>query len=394
MKIDGFRKGKIPVAVVKQRYGGKLVEDAHGELLRAVMADAMTELELTNDSLVGEPAITTWDEQENGDIKAEMKIFSKPTVELGDYKSLIPEVKEIEIADEDIDAEVKKLADGTAPTESISEDRAVQSGDFVVIDFEGFVDDVAFDGGKAEAYTLEIGSGSFIPGFEDQIIGMNKTESKDINVTFPAEYQSAELAGKDSVFKVTLHDIQVKGEPVIDDEIAKQALRKDDATLDELKDAIKNQLLMGKKREYYHDELKAGFMETLLENISIDAPSSVVEQEVSNAINTKVRVMSEEEVEALKNDQAKVEEMADEARPEAENSVKATFLIDALAKAENIEVTDEEVTQTLYYEALQMGQDPMAMIKQYEENGYLAAIKMSMVEDKVLFSLFDEKLGA
>jgi len=394
MDIQGFRKGKVPVAVVKQRYGAKLEEDANSEALRELYSASLKDLGLEQGDIIGEPAITKFDKKDDSSIDVQINISCKPTVDLGDYKALLPEIKLPEVTDKEVDDRIKEIASGDAPLEKIKRKRAVKSGDFAVIDFEGFKDGVAFEGGKAQKYTLEIGSNSFIPGFEDQVIGMKYDEEKEINVTFPKEYQSKDLAGADVVFKVKLHEIQAKAEPTIDDEFAKKLLpQEENATVELLKEKIKEQIENEKISKYYAEELKPVYLDALVENIDFAVPSSILDQEIQQVINGEVRNMSEDEIKALQEDASKIEEMKKEATPVATQSVKATFIIDALAKAEGIDVTDQEVTQTIYYEAMMSGQDGQAMIKQYEEAGYLPAIKMSMMEQKVINKLLDEKAG-
>lgn len=394
MDVQGFRKGKVPVAVVKSRYADKLTQDAEGEAIRAILGDALKELNINNTDLIGEPAITKFDKQENGDIEIEIELSCRPNIDLGDYKALLPEIKLTEATDKEVDERLNKMAAQDAPLTKIARKRMVRDGDFAVIDFEGFKDGVAFDGGKAEGHTLEIGSGSFIPGFEDQVIGMKYEEEKEITVTFPEQYQSADLAGKEVVFKVKLHEIQEKSAPEINDEFAAKVLgNEENPTVDLLKEKLKEQIELEANAKYYNEDLKPVYIETLVEKIAFDVPTTVLEQEISQILNNQVRSMSEEELNQLKENQAKIEEMREEAKPEAMKSVKATFIIDALAKAENVSVEDQEVTQTLYYEAMMQGQDGQALIKQYEEAGYLPAIKMSMIEQKVITKLLDEKAG-
>ena len=389
MNVQGFRKGKVPVAVVKQRFGSKLLEDARGEAIRKVIDDSLKSLDVKFEDLIGEPSVTKFDVKEDGNIDTEISIAIKPTI---DYKSLVPEVKAIEVAIEKIDERLTEIAKESAPLQKIARKRAVKDGDFAVIDFEGFVDGVAFEGGKAEKYPLQIGSGSFIPGFEEQVVGMKYEEEKDITVKFPEEYQAKDLAGKDALFKVTLHEIQEKAAPELNDEFAQKLLPNEkDVTLDTLRDRLKEQMSGQEKATYYRDEVKPAFLETLVEKINFALPKTVVEQEINFALNNRIRAMKEEELNELKDNASKVEEIRNELRVDAENSVTATFIIDALAKAENVEVSDQEVTQVLYFEALQMGQNPQDVLKQYQEAGYLPAIKMSMIEEKVTSKLFDEK---
>ncbi|WP_418185082.1 trigger factor [Aliarcobacter vitoriensis] len=394
MNIQGFRKGKVPVAVVKQRYADKLLEDAQGEAVRKVLNEGLKQLDIKNSDLIGEPNITKFDKKDNGSVEIEISVACKPQIDLGDYKSLVPNVKDIEVGIEKIDARLTEIASSSAPLEKISRKRAVKDGDYAVIDFEGFVDNVAFEGGKAEKYPLHIGSGSFIPGFEEQVIGMKYEEEKDVVVTFPKEYQAKDLAGKEAIFKVTLHEIQEKAAPELNDEFAQKMLPNEkDVTIDTLREKIKEQMVAQDKATYYREEVKPTFLEALVEKINFALPKTVVEQEVNFALNNKIRTMSEEEINELKEDASKVEKIREELKSDATNSVKATFIIDALAKAESVDVTDQEVTQVLYFEALQMGQNPQNVIKQYQEAGYLPAIKMSMIEEKVTSKLFDEKLG-
>jgi len=394
MDVQGFRKGKVPVAVVKSRYADKLTQDAEGDAIRAILTDALKELNINNTDLIGEPAITKFDKQENGDIEIAIELSCRPNVDLGDYKALLPEIKTKKATKKEVEERIETMASQGAPLEKIKRKRMVKAGDFTLIDFEGFKDGVAFEGGKAEGHSLEIGSNSFIPGFEDQIIGMKYEEEKDITVTFPAEYQSADLAGKEVVFKVKLHEIQEKVAAVIDDEFAKKVLsNEENPTVELLNEKITEQIELEKNSKYYNEDLKPVYLESLVEKISFEVPTSVLEQEISQLLNNKVREMSEEDLNALKEDQAKIEEMREEVKPEATKSVKATFIVDALAKAEGVSVEDQEVTQTLYYEAMMQGQDGQALIKQYEEAGYLPAIKMSMIEQKVITKLLDEKAG-
>lgn len=393
MDIQGFRKGKVPVAVVKQRYGSKLEQDAQSEALRVLLIDSLKELGIANEDVIGEPAITKFDKKDDGSIDIEVKISYKPVVELGDYKSLLPKVEDKEVGEDEVDARLEDMAKASAPLEKIKRKRMVRKDDHAVIDFEGFVDGVAFDGGKAEKYTLQIGSGSFIPGFEDQIIGMKYEEQKDINVTFPESYQSKELAGKEAVFKVTLHEIQEKVPAEINDEFAAKMLPgEESATVETLKEKIKEQIKSEKMSRYYNEELKPAYLDTLVKEVSVDLPESVVEQEINQQLNMQVRGMSEEELNKLKDDTSAIEKMREDAKPAATDSVKATFIVDALAKAENVDVSDQEVSQVIYYEAMQMGQNPQEVLKQYSDNGYLPAIKMSMIEDKVITKLFDDQL--
>lgn len=394
MNVQGFRKGKVPVAVVKARYGEKLRQDAEGEAIREALKNGLAELNINNKDLIGEPAITKFDKKEDGSVEFEITMNIRPEVVLGDYKSFIPSMTLPEVTDAEIEEQLNQIASQGASLEPIKKARAVKSGDFAVIDFEGFKDGVAFAGGKADKYTLEIGSNSFIPGFEDQVIGMKYEEEKEINVTFPESYGAKDLAGADVMFKVKLHEIKAKEKVEINDELAKKVLpNEENANVELLKEKIKEQILNQKKSAYFMEEIKPAYTEALVNAIDFALPAFILDQEINQALNTKIRAMSEEEIENLRNNPDAVKQMQEEARPEATANVKATFIIDALAKAEGVTVSDQEVTQTLYYEAMMSGQDGRAMIEQYEKAGYLPMIKMSMIETKVMNKILDEALG-
>ena len=172
MDIQGFRKGKVPLSIVKSRFSDKLKEDAESDALREVMSKALNDLGIENNDIIGEPSVTKFDKEENGDINIEIEISIKPNVYLADYKALLPTIEEKSVTDEEVTERINAIASQDASFTTLETPRAVQSGDFAVIDFEGFKDGIAFDGGKADGHTLEIGSNSFIPGFEDEIIGM------------------------------------------------------------------------------------------------------------------------------------------------------------------------------------------------------------------------------
>ncbi len=391
--ISGFRKGKVPVSVVKQIHGERLEQDAQAEALRVLFADSIKDLSIDPQDVIGEPIVTKYEKKEDGKIDVEVRFSIKPNIDLGDYKALLPEVKEADVSDKEVEDRVMLMASKSAPLEKIARKRALKSGDYAVIDFEGFVDGEAFEGGKAEQYTLEIGSGSFIPGFEDQMIGMKYDETKDIVVTFPQEYQAKNLAGKEATFKVTLHEIQQRGEIELNDELAKKVMPNDkEITLEALKEKVKDQLKSEKLSKLYNEELKPAYLDALISSINFDLPMNVVEQEINVALNNEVRSLDEEALNKLRDNKEEIEALRAKVTPDAQNSVKATFIIDALAKAENVDVSDQEIQQTLYYEAIMMGQNPQDFVKYYSQSGYLPAIKMSMIEDKVITKLLDSKI--
>ncbi len=395
IEIPGFRKGKVPPAIVKKRYKDKIAQDAKSEAVQEFFNKALDELQIDREKLIGEPVFDKFEEKEE-QIEIEMRIAFRPEIDLGDYKSLIPEVKEAEVSDEEVENRIKDMLKAVAPFKKVEEDRELKEGDFALIDFEGFIDGKPFEGGKAEGYLLEIGSKSFIEGFEDQLIGMKAGETREIKVTFPENYGSKELAGKEAVFKVTLNEIQRKEIPSIDN-IDEETLKKllpgeENPSIDLLKKRVKEQIKSEKMSKLYNEELKPAFVEKLVESISFDLPENIVEQEMDLALRNAFANMSEEERKEYQENVEKVKEKREEFREEAQKSVKLTFIVDELAKKEQIDVSDQELSSTIYFEALQTGRNPQELLEYYKNNNLLPAIKMAMIEDKLFSKLFDNKL--
>jgi len=391
MKVDGFRKGKVPPHVVMARHGDQIKQDVEQEALRIFLNDALKELGVENSAVVGEPSITKMDKTDDG-LDVAIKISFRPEIDLGDYKALVPEYKTPRVLKKDIDERVATMLKLSAPLKELARKRAVKDGDFVQIDFEGFIDGVAFEGGKAEKYSLEIGSGSFIPGFEDGVVGMKIGEEKDIEVTFPKEYNSKDLAGKASIFKVKLHGIQVKDVPETpSEETLKQLLPGvEDPSVEKLEAEVKEQLKNEKLVKVFSDEVKPAFVEAIIENIDFALPENIVEQEIDMQVRNIFQNLSEDEIKDYSENPEKITEKREEFRKAATDSVKLTFLVDELAKAEKIKVEDQEVMQMIYFEAMQQGQDPKAYYEQYQQQGVLPAIKMSITEERLFTQLFSK----
>ena len=392
--IQGFRKGKVPVAIVKKQYGQKLVEDAEAEALREVLAKGLEELNISNDSLIGEPNISQFDKSDDK-IEVAVKVAMRPEIDVSSADSFVPDFTKPEITDKDVADRITEIAAQQAPLVDIKRNRMMKKGDTAVIDFEGFVDGEAFEGGKAENFALEIGSGQFIPGFEDQLIGVKRDEEVTIKVTFPTEYSAANLAGKDAEFKVKVNQVQVKEEVEINDELAKKLLPGDeDADVAKLQDQVKVQMETEALGKLYNEDLKPTLLSKLVSETTFDLPAFVVDQEIDMAVNKKAGTMSEEEVQELRDNADKLSELRESFRDEASESVRATFIIDALAQAKGVKIEEQEVMQTIYYEAVQTGRDPQKAYEEYKEAGYIPAIQMSMVEDRVLSGLLNAKIEA
>ncbi len=389
MQVDGFRKGKVPVNVVKNRHGEQIRQDAEQEVLKELFDVALVELGVKTDEMVGEPVITKFDKNDDG-INVEIKISFRPTVNIEGYKNLIPEYKTPRVMKKDIEDRVAEMLKAVAPLKKVKKDRGLENGDFALIDFEGFIDGTPFEGGKAEKYQLEIGSGAFIPGFEAGLIGLKPGESRDVEVSFPKEYNSKDLAGKKAIFKTKLHEIQVKDiEAKPDEEMLKKLLPGvEKPTLEKLEEQVKEQLKNEKLAKLFNDEIKPKFVDALLEKMEFALPENIVNQEIDLQVRGIFEKLSEDEIKEYSEHPEKIEEERAKFAEEARNSVKLTFLVDELAKAEDIKVEDQEVMQMIYFEAMQQGQDPKQYYEYYEKQGVLPAIKMSVVEDKLFTKLF------
>jgi trigger factor len=388
VKVDGFRKGKVPVAVIKKLYAKQIEDEAVNDLIAKEYEEGLKELGITKEAIIGEPIFTKFERGEEK-TEIEIKLSLKPEVVIENYEELIPEVKIPEVTDEEVEEKIKEYAKEASEPVKIDKEVA-QKGDIAVIDFIGYIDDKEMENGEANDYPLELGSNTFIPGFEDQIIGMKVGEEKEIKVTFPKEYQAKELAGKEATFKVKLKEIRAKKVPEINDELAKKLLQKEDANVENLKEEIKKELSMVKKVEAFAPK-KEELVQNLLEAINFDLPDAVVEKEAELVINEKASKMKPEEIQELTSNEEKLNEFREEAKKEAAEKVKLTFIVDELAKKENVNVDDNQVLQVIYFEALRAGQDAEKVLEYYKENNLLPAVKMSMVEEQLLSTLIEKK---
>ena len=359
--IPGFRKGKAPYKIVEKQYGAQIFyEDAFNEVVPEIFEKEVKEAGL---EVVSRPDIDITQMEKGKDLIFTAVVQTKPEVKLGKYKGI--ELKKVEytVEDKDIDHEIHHMQERNARLVNV-EDRPVEKDDTTVIDFEGFVDGVAFEGGKAENHELVIGSNTFIPGFEDQIIGMKIDEEKDINVTFPEEYFSKDLAGKAAVFKEKLHEIKKKELPEVDDEFAKDVSEFD--TIKELKASIKEKLEEeNKNKAKYETEEEA--IKTVCENTEIDIPSGMVETETDNMIRDIEQRLQYQGLNFAGYLQmmGKTEaDMRKEMEEQAQRQVKTKLVLEAIVAAEKIEASDDEVKAKLEEMATTYGRD----VKELEQN--------------------------
>lgn len=376
--IPGFRKGKAPMKIVEKYYGDEIFyEDAFNEVVPEVYEK---ELKESNIEAVSRPDIDVKQIGKGQDLIFTAVVQTKPEVKLGKYKGIELKKVEYNVSDHDIEHELGHMQEKNARLVSI-EDRPVENGDVTIIDFEGFVDGVAFEGGKANNHELTIGSNTFIPGFEDQIVGMKIDEEKDINVKFPEDYFSEELKGKDATFKVKLHEIKKKELPELNDEFAKDVSEFD--TLKELKDSIKEKIEKENENKAKYETQDAA-VKAVCEEVEIDIPSGMIETEIDNMTKEIEQRLSYQGM-RLDNYLQMIGKTNEEFRKgyeeEAKTSVKSRLVLEAIIKAENIEADEEKVAEKIKEMSTMYGQKEDELKKNEQFVNY---IKESLKNEKAV----------
>ena len=344
--IPGFRKGKAPRKIIELNYGeGIFFEDAVNELLPDLFEEAVKELELNKD-ICGMPKIDIEEFDKNKAIVIKFEQELKPVPELGDYKNLVADDVKFEVTDEMVEDRINKERENTSRIVSV-EDRPVKDMDTVNIDFEGSVEGVPFDGGKSENYDLVVGSHTFIPGFEEQLLGKNIGDNVDVNVIFPEEYHSEELKGKEALFKVKINSIKEKQLPELDDEFAKDVSEFD--TLEEYRADIKKNLTEAAERNALVQK-QNNAIDALIESSNVEAPESMINEEVDKAFRDfagRIRQYNMDLDNYFKMLNTTEEAVREQLRPEATKRANAELVIDAFARLENIEVSEEEIDKEI-----------------------------------------------
>ncbi|MCI9361623.1 MAG: trigger factor [Hungatella sp.] len=342
--IPGFRRGKAPLAMIEKMYGPEVFyEEAANLVLDESYPEAAKESAL---EIVSRPEIDIVQIEKGKPFIYTVTVAVKPEVTLGDYKGIQVEKASAEVTDEDVENELKRVQNQNSRLLTI-EDRPVQDGDQTVIDFDGYVDGKRFEGGKSEDYPLTIGSHSFIDTFEEQLIGKNIGEECEVNVTFPEEYHAKELAGKPAVFKVTVKEIKMKELPELNDEFAEEVSEFD--TLDEYKTDIRSKLLERKQKDAA-TENENRVVEKVVENASMEIPEKMLETQVQNMINDYARRMQSQGMsleQYMQYTGMTLESLKEQTRPQAEKSIRTRLVLEAVVKAEDINISDEAVEEEL-----------------------------------------------
>ena len=342
--VPGFRKGKVPYAMVEKMYGaGVFYEEAANELIPDAYANAAAESEL---EIVARPEINVTQIEKGKSFIFEAEVTLKPEIKLGKYKGVKVEAMDTTVTDEDVAAELDKVKEQNARLVA-ADDKAVEDGDQTTIDFEGFVDGVAFEGGKGEDYPLTIGSHSFIDTFEEQLIGKKVGEEVEVNVTFPEQYQAKELAGKPAMFKVTIKEIKVKEYPELDDDFAQDVSEFD--TLDEYKADIKKNLEEKKAQEAEADK-ESKVIEAIVNDSEMDIPEKMIEAQCQQMVEEFAQNIA---MQGISFDQymqftgTTVDQLTEQVKPQAEARVQTSLVLEAIVKAEKIEASDEEFDEEI-----------------------------------------------
>lgn len=343
VNIPGFRKGKVPKQILLNNFGKEFfLEEAANHILPEIYEEVLSTVEEENMPL-GRPQIEMVQLEEDKDFIFKIKADAKPQFEVGEYKGIELEKQEVSVSEEEVQKELERLQEKHSSLEVVSEDAKVKDGDTILLNFKGMVDKVPFEGGTAEDYNLQVGSKSFIEGFEEQLIGMALNEEKTIQVKFPEEYHSPDLAGKDAEFEVKINEIREKKLPELNDEFADNT--SEFATLAELKEDLKKNILEAKEAKA-NAELKATAVEKVAANFDIEIPQAMVETQIDAFIQNMEMNMARQGLslnQYLEYTNEKIEDLRAKYQADAETAVKNSLVLEAIAKNENIEISDEDL---------------------------------------------------
>ena len=387
VNIPGFRKGKAPRKIVESNVGmDALLQEAFDLIAPKAFSDALDEQKIDP---VTRPDIDVVTLEDGKNLVFKATVTPRPEVKLGEYKNLKVEKAAAEVSDEDVEKQLKNFQDRQGKMVEAPEGAVVENGDFTTLDFEGFVAGEAFEGGKGQDYPLQIGSGSFIPGFEEQLVGAKVGEEKEVNVKFPDEYHSAELAGKDAMFKCTVRSIKHKELPEIDDELAKKVSTFQ--TLDELKADIRKNLLETAEKKAENDH-KSAVIKQATENITVEIPAVMIDNRVTTMIQEMAMRLEqqgmklEQYLQYAGTDIAKIRE---DYRETAEKNVKTDLMLEEVAKAEDIKVEAKDLDAEVAGMAAAYGATPQQVQKIIKEQGRIGDLAASVLRKKTAQFIID-----
>jgi len=388
VSVPGFRKGKVPRNIFEARFGVEsLYQDAIDILLPEAYFNAVKE---TGIEPIDKPEIDIEEFAKGKPFRFNAKVQVKPEVELGQYKGIEVPEKDFSVKPEEIDEELKRMQERHAEL-VVVEEGAVENGDRVVIDYEGFIDGEAFEGGKAEKATLEIGSGTFIPGFEEQLVGMTKGEEKDIEVTFPEDYRVDELKGKNAVFKIKLHEIKRKKLPPLDDEFAKDVSEFE--TLEEYRQDLEKQLSERKQKER-EQYLENTVVEKAAEAAVVDIPEVMVDNEVENMVRdfaSRLRLQGMSLDMYFQFTGLTEEKLKEDLRGDARKRVLQSLVLEKIAQAENIQVEEAEIDEELERFSGLFNRTAEELKRTFEASGALETLKKDLIIRKTVKLLVDNR---
>ena len=385
ISVPGFRKGKVPRQMIEKMYGVEIFyEDAANALIPEAYAKAYDESEL---AIVSQPSIDVVQLEKGKPFIFTAEVALKPEVTLGEYKGLKVDKVSTRVTAKEVDAKLEEEQKKNARTITV-EDRAVQDGDEIILDFEGFVNGVAFEGGKGENYSLTIGSGSFIPGFEEQLIGAEAEKEVEVNVTFPEEYHSEELAGKEATFKCTVHEIKVKELPELDDDFAAEVSEFD--TLEEYKADIKAKIKEQKQAEGNRQKEDQA-VEKAVANATMEIPEAMIDTQVGQMVQEFAQRLQSQGLSMEQYFQftgLTADKMNEEMRPQAVKRIETRLVLEAIAKAENIEISEEKLDAELTKMA-EMYQMEVDKLKEYMGESEKEQMKADMAVQEAVTLLVD-----
>lgn len=388
VNIPGFRKGKAPKAMVINQIGKEyLHEEALETILPEIYYEAIKEV---NVEPIDRPQIDVKTMEEGQDVVLTAQVEVKPEVKLGQYKELEIAKPDEEVKAEDVAKELENQRLRNAQLVPIEEGNEISKGDIAQINFEGFIDEVAFPGGSGTDYPLEIGSGSFIPGFEEQLIGVKVGAEVDVNVSFPEDYQSSELAGKPALFKVKINSAKHKEIAALDDEFAKDVSEFE--TLEELKNDISNKLKQAAEKKA-QQQIRQGVIDKVIENAEVEIPAVMIEKRIDAMIDNmaqRLQMQGLKMEDYMKYTNISLEQMREQNRVEAEKSVKVDLVLETIAKAEDIKVSDEDMEKQIEEMAEQYHQDKESIRNILASQGGIEMIQENMITEKAVDYLVEQ----